>query len=75
MLDATSRLKTIVRKLSAVRSEFDGKSVILVDDSIVRGPTNCEVVRMDRDAGARKIVFVSSSLAIKYERRLMAELV
>jgi amidophosphoribosyltransferase len=75
MPDARSRLKTVVRKLSAVRSEFDGKNVLLVDDSIVRGNTSREVVRMARNAGARKIVFVSSSPAIKYEKWLTAELV
>ncbi|OSS51458.1 hypothetical protein B5807_04027 [Epicoccum nigrum] len=66
MPDARSRLKTIVRKLSAVRSEFDGKNLILVDDSIVRGNTSREVVRMARNAGARKIVFASCSPAIKF---------
>ncbi len=42
-------------KHSAVRSLLNGKSVVLVDDSLVRGTTSRKIVRMVRQAGAREI--------------------
>jgi len=42
-------------KLNPVRSVLDGKRVILIDDSIVRGTTSRKIVRMIRNAGARQV--------------------
>src|ERR1700757_2916057 len=42
-------------KLNPVRSLLDGKRVVLIDDSIVRGTTSRKIVRMIRNAGAREV--------------------
>src|SRR3989475_8967002 len=42
-------------KLNPVRNLIEGKRVVLIDDSIVRGTTSKKIVRMVREAGARKI--------------------
>jgi amidophosphoribosyltransferase len=42
-------------KLNPVRSIIEGKRVVLIDDSIVRGTTSKKIVRMIRNAGAREV--------------------
>jgi amidophosphoribosyltransferase len=42
-------------KLNPVRSLLEGKRVILIDDSIVRGTTSKKIVRMIRSAGAKEV--------------------
>lgn len=53
----TARAKTVRLKLNTIRSEFQNKVVLLIDDSIVRGTTAKELVQMARDAGAKKVYF------------------
>lgn len=60
------RCKAVNRKLSTVREEFDGKNVLIVDDSIVRGTTAARIVKMAREAGAKKVYFSSGSPPIRY---------
>jgi len=42
-------------KLNPVRSLLEGKRIVLIDDSIVRGTTSRKIVRMVRSAGAREV--------------------
>ena len=42
-------------KLNAVRSLLEGRRIVLIDDSIVRGTTSKKIVRMIRSAGAREV--------------------
>ena len=60
------RRKSVRQKLNAMHVEFKGKSVLLVDDSIVRGTTSKEIIQMARDAGARKVYFASASPPVRF---------
>lgn len=50
-----SREDKVRIKLNAVRSEVDGKRVVLIDDSIVRGTTSARIVKLLREAGAKEV--------------------
>lgn len=60
------RKKSVRQKLNAMPSEFEGKNVIIVDDSIVRGTTSKQIVDMARAAGAKKVVFASAAPPVLY---------
>ena len=49
------RANQIRIKLNPVRSTIEGKRIILIDDSIVRGTTSAHIVKLLRDAGAKEI--------------------
>jgi amidophosphoribosyltransferase len=60
------RKKSVRQKLNVIGSEFKGRNVLLVDDSIVRGTTSREIVQMARDAGAKKVYLASAAPPVRY---------
>ncbi|HEY6879874.1 MAG TPA: amidophosphoribosyltransferase [Polyangiales bacterium] len=60
------RKKSVRQKLNAIASEFAGRVVLLVDDSIVRGTTSNEIVQMAREAGARKVYLASAAPPVRH---------
>jgi amidophosphoribosyltransferase len=60
------RSKSVRSKLNAIDLEFRGKTVLLVDDSIVRGTTSAQIIDMAREAGAKKVYFASAAPPVRY---------
>ncbi|GAA3751706.1 amidophosphoribosyltransferase [Microbacterium kribbense] len=60
------RKKSVRQKLNAMSSEFKGKNVLLIDDSIVRGTTSKQIIQMARDAGALSVTFASAAPPVRY---------
>ncbi|KAH6897452.1 amidophosphoribosyltransferase [Thelonectria olida] len=58
------RKQSVRRKLSPIECEFEGRNVLVVDDSLVRGTTSREIVQMVRECKAKKVIFASCSPAI-----------
>ncbi|MBI3535903.1 MAG: amidophosphoribosyltransferase, partial [Deltaproteobacteria bacterium] len=67
ILDSHEKRQSAVKlKLSPVRSEIEGKNVLLVDDSIVRGTTSKKIIELVRAAGAKKVYFLSTCPPIQH---------
>ena len=60
------REKSVKQKLNTIDLEFAGKNVLLVDDSIVRGTTSREIIKIARQAGANKVYFASAAPPVRY---------
>ena len=66
MKDQTQREKAVKMKLNPVKSEIEGKTIILMDDSIVRGTTSKKIVKLLKDNGAKVVYFAVSCPMIKH---------
>ncbi len=64
--DQSMRENSLSVKMNALRANIQGKRLIIVDDSIVRGTTSKRIVRMLRDAGAREVHVRICSPIIKH---------
>jgi amidophosphoribosyltransferase len=60
------RTRSVRQKLNVIGVEFQGKNVLLVDDSIVRGTTSREIVQMARESGARKVFFATGAPPVRF---------
>jgi len=60
------RKKSVRQKLNAIGTEFKGKNVLLVDDSIVRGTTSEQIIEMARASGAKKVYFASAAPEVRF---------
>ena len=60
------RKKSVRQKLNAMSTEFRGKNVLLIDDSIVRGTTSTQIIQMARDAGAKSVIFASAAPPVRF---------
>jgi amidophosphoribosyltransferase len=60
------RQKSVRSKLNAIDLEFRGKTVLLVDDSIVRGTTSAQIIELAREAGAKKVYFASAAPPVRF---------
>lgn len=60
------RKKSVRQKLNAMSTEFKGKNVLLIDDSIVRGTTSKQIIQMARDAGAASVTFASAAPPVRF---------
>ena len=65
MPETALRKRSVRYKLSPQRTEIEGKNVLLLDDSIVRGTTSKEIVKMVRDCGAKSVSFISACPPVK----------
>jgi amidophosphoribosyltransferase len=66
MPEQSERRASVRRKLNAIDLEFRGKTVLLVDDSIVRGTTSQQIIDMAREAGAARVYFASAAPPVRY---------
>lgn len=67
IMPADQKRKTSVRqKLNPIVSEFRGKNVLLVDDSIVRGNTSRAIIELARECGAKKVYFAVYSPPLRF---------
>ncbi len=60
------RKRSVRQKLNAMSAEFQGKNVLVVDDSIVRGTTSKEIIDMARAAGANSVTFTSAAPPVRF---------
>lgn len=60
------RERAVQAKLNVLKSTVEGKRVVVIDDSLVRGTTSKKLVKLLRRAGAKEVHFRSASPAVKF---------
>ncbi len=66
MADQGSRKRSVRHKLNPIPTVFEGKRVLVVDDSIVRGNTSRKIVEVARRCGAEKVYLASTAPPLRY---------
>jgi len=66
MSNDDERSRQVRYKLMPQKSELQNRRVLILDDSIVRGNTSREIIRLVREAGAKQIYFVSACPPVKF---------
>jgi amidophosphoribosyltransferase len=66
MPNQETRVNNIKIKLNTIKKEFYGKNILIIDDSIVRGNTSLQLIKMAKEAGVKKIYFGSIAPPIRY---------
>lgn len=66
MPDGKQRSRSVRYKLTPQKAEIQNQKVLILDDSIVRGTTSREIVKMVREFGAKEIYFASACPPIKH---------
>ncbi len=61
------RQRSVKQKLNPIDIEFKDKRVLLIDDSIVRGNTSKNIIKMVKKCGAKKVFLASASPPIRYQ--------
>lgn len=64
--DQRLRDKSVKMKINPIKELIAGKTLVVIDDSIVRGTTAKKLVKMLRDAGAKKVHLLSSSPPVRF---------
>ena len=66
MSGQAERRRSVRKKLNPIPLEFAGKTVCLVDDSIVRGTTCTQIIKLAREAGAKRVVYCSAAPPVRH---------
>ena len=66
MPNQETRVNNIKMKLNTIKKEFYGKNILIIDDSIVRGNTSLQLIKMAKEAGVKKIYFGSIAPPIRF---------
>lgn len=66
MPEQGERQTSVRRKFSIISDELNGRNVLLVDDSLVRGTTSSQIIQLVRNAGAKRVYMALAAPPIRY---------